>query len=156
MEDWGWEVMSEMKGSSSAVLEFVTFADMDEPNRKVQNYQELQAWQHARALVGIVYAATRSWRAQDPSLSDQMRRAVVSVVSNIAEGDTRGTNRDALRFLQMARGSLAELETQAILCVDLRYLEPRVQQELQQAFDLAGKLLGGLIRYRAKRLKEEG
>jgi four helix bundle protein len=61
-----------------------------------------------------------------------------------------------LRFLQVARGSLAELETQAVLCVDLRYLEPRVQQELQRAFDLAGKLLGGLIRYRAKRLKEEG
>ena len=132
-----------------------TFADMEESNRKVQNYQELQAWQHARALVGIVYAATRSWRAQDHSLSDQMRRAVVSVVSNIAEGDTRGTNRDALRFLQMARGSLAELETQVVLCVDLRYLEPRVQRELQEAIDLAGRLLGGLIRYRSKRLKEE-
>jgi len=51
--------------------------------------------------------------------------AVVSVVSNIAEGDARGTNRDALRFLQMARGSLAELETQEVLCVDLRYLDPR-------------------------------
>jgi four helix bundle protein len=148
--------MSEVKGVWSAVLEFGTFLAMDKSNRKVQNYQELQAWQHARALVGIVYAATRSWRAQDPSLSDQMRRAVVSVVSNIAEGDTRGTNRDALRFLQMARGSLAELETQAVLCVDLRYLEPRVHQELQEAFDLAGKLLGGLIRHRSKRLKEEG
>ena len=148
--------MSEVKGVWSAVLEFGTFLAMDKSNRKVQNYQELQAWQHARALVGIVYAATRSWRAQDPSLSDQMRRAVVSVVSNIAEGDTRGTNRDALRFLQMARGSLAELETQAALCVDLGYLEPRVHQELQEAFDLAGKLLGGLIRCRSKRLKEEG
>jgi len=128
---------------------------MDEPPAKVTRYQDLQAWQHARALVSMVYKSTKSFLPLDYSLCDQMRRAAVSVVCNIAEGDSRGTNRDALRFLQIARGSLAELETQVLLCVDLRYMESRAHDELQAAISLAGKLLGGLIRYRANRLKEK-
>ncbi len=103
----------------------------------------------------MVYKSTKSFLPLDYSLCDQMRRAAVSVVYNIAEGDSRGTNRDALRFLQIARGSLAELETQVLLCVDLRYMESRAHDKLQAAISLAGKLLGGLIRYRANRLKEK-
>ena len=81
-------------------------------NPKVVSYRDLSAWKAAKALAVEVYrvvnvAAVRN----DFALVDQLRRAAISVPSNIAEGAGRGTNQDALRFLYIARGSLCELRT---------------------------------------------
>jgi len=88
----------------------------------INDYRDLLAWKEARRLVSDIYRVTQGLTMKDRSLADQMRRAAVSVPSNIAEGDARGANRDSLRFLLIARGSLAELETQTLLCFDLGYI----------------------------------
>ena len=114
----------------------------------INDYRDLLAWKEARRLVSDIYRVTQGLTMKDRSLADQMRRAAVSVPSNIAEGDARGANRDSLRFLLIARGSLAELETQTLLCFDLGYIGRAQAYELQAKYDKAGNLIGGLIRYR--------
>jgi len=116
----------------------------------INDYRDLLAWKEARRLVSDIYRVTQGLATKDRSLADQMRRAAISTPSNIAEGDARGANRDALRFLLIARGSLAELETQTLLCLDLNYITQKQADELQSKYDMIGNLLGGLIRYRAK------
>jgi len=116
----------------------------------INDYRDLLAWKEARRLVSDIYRVTQGLATKDRSLADQMRRAAISIPSNIAEGDARGANRDALRFLLIARGSLAELETQTLLCLDLNYITQKQADELQSKYDMTGNLLGGLIRYRAK------
>jgi four helix bundle protein len=116
----------------------------------INDYRDLLAWKEARRLVTDIYRVTQGLATKDRSLADQMRRAAISIPSNIAEGDARGANRDALRFLLIARGSLAELETQTLLCLDLNYITQKQADELQSKYDMTGNLLGGLIRYRAK------
>lgn len=86
-------------------------------------FRDLIVWQKSSALSKRVYTLT----AQMPDserfgLTNQMRRAAVSIPSNIAEGNARDTRADCLRFLTMARGSLAELETQVIIAQELKFL----------------------------------
>ena len=82
-----------------------------------------------------------------------MGRAALSVPSNIAEGNDRGTNKESLRFLLIARGSLSELETQLWVGHDLGWIEPKEYQELSERRSEVARLLGGLIRMRQQRLK---
>lgn len=82
-----------------------------------QSFEELEVWQRARALVREVYRFTERFR--DWSLRDQMRRAAVSVASNIAEGAERNANTEFVQFIGIAKGSAAELRTQLYLTLDL-------------------------------------
>jgi four helix bundle protein len=91
---------------------------------EIRNHRDLIAWQRARALVKETYSLTQAFpREEQFGLSAQMRRAAVSVPSNIAEGFGRGTSADFLRFLRMARGSLMELDTQKVLSEDLGFAD---------------------------------
>lgn len=86
-------------------------------------YRKLQIWQKSKDLTKVVYALTRTFPAEELyGLTTQLRRCAVSVPSNIAEGSQRRTNREFVNFLHIARGSLAELETQLIIASDLAYL----------------------------------
>ncbi len=90
----------------------------------IRTFRDLIAWQRARSLVKEIYTLT----AQLPSderfgLALQMRRSAVSIPSNIAEGYARGTTPEFLKFLRIARGSLAELDTQLVLCSDLGFAD---------------------------------
>ena len=121
-------------------------------NPKVVSYRDLSAWKAAKALAVEVYrvvnvAAVRN----DFSLVDQLRRAAISVPSNIAEGAGRGTNQDALRFLYIARGSLCELRTQVEVMQEAGLLDGRICESLLGRAEEAGRLLGGLVRFRASR-----
>ena len=88
----------------------------------IQSYRDLHAWQESRALVQMVYWLTKSFPDQERfGLTQQLRRSAVSVPSNIAEGYGRGSRRDYVRFLNTARGSLFEAETQLILSLDLGF-----------------------------------
>jgi four helix bundle protein len=84
---------------------------------------------------------------------DQLGRAALSVPSNIAEGDERGTNKEALRFLFIARGSLGELETQLWIGHDIGWIEPEAYRLLSEKRAVVARLLGGLIRMRQQRLE---
>ena len=83
---------------------------------KIQSYKELIVWQKAFTLAELVYQLTEQFPEKEKyGLASQMRRAAVSIPSNIAEGKKRGTRKDFVRFLRIADGSVAELETQVLL-----------------------------------------
>ena len=113
---------------------------------KVKNYQELIAWQRAMDLVEEVYTASRDFpREEIYALTSQIRRAAVSIPSNIAEGQGRRTTADFLRHLSIAYGSLCELETQILTAQRLRYLvQEKVENILRRAGEV-GRILNGLM-----------
>lgn len=109
----------------------------------IRNYKDLKVWQHARGLVKEIYVATELMPKQEQyGISSQLKRAIVSVPSNIAEGHSRTSTKDYIRFVSMAIGSLAEVETQLILCEDLGYLS--VDQLLYENIHDLQKMLHGL------------
>ena len=113
----------------------------------LQSYRDLLAWQKAMELAALVYRLTESFPKREVyGLAAQIRRAGVSVPSNIAEGYGRGGRREYLQFLLIAQGSLKELETQTILAQRLAYATQAQAGRILLAAEVAGKLLGGLIR----------
>lgn len=113
-----------------------------------QNYRNLQAWQKAMDLVVAVYRCTEQLpQTERFGLTSQMRRAAVSVPSNIAEGKGRFSNKELVQFLLRARGSLLELDTQVILAYRLGYVSEIQFSELQRQSAEVGKILNGLINH---------
>ncbi|WP_297072573.1 four helix bundle protein [uncultured Duncaniella sp.] len=87
------------------------------------NYERLTLWQKSRLLVKTIYTLTRSFPNEEKfALTDQIRRAVVSIASNIAEGSGRFSGKEKLHFLSVAYGSLTELSCQLTLACDMNYL----------------------------------
>lgn len=125
-----------------------------------ESYRDLRVWQRAMELVFGVYDVTRSFPKDELyGLVSQMRRAAVSVPSNIAEGKGRLTDRDRAHFYSQARGSLLELETQILIAQRLEYMfEARAKSLIETAAEL-GRMLNGLIERirptRAKRFTAE-
>lgn len=114
------------------------------------DYKELDIWVQARKLVKSVYVLTKSFPKDEQfSLTSQMRRCVVSVPSNIAEGCGRQSNKETIHFLHIARGSLFELETQLILAGDLSYISSDINTILGE-IERVKKLLNGFINYHKK------
>jgi four helix bundle protein len=112
-----------------------------------QNFRDLIAWQKAMDLVEMVYAATKDFPADERyGLTSQVRRAVVSVPSNIAEGQGRRSRSEFMHFLSVAHGSLREVETQLLIAVRLGYLDERRSTEVLASSDEVGRLVSGLIR----------
>jgi len=113
---------------------------------KVKNYQELIVWQKSMDLVEEVYKSSRDFpREEIHGLTSQIRRASISIPSNIAEGQGRRTTSDFLRHLSIAYGSLREVETQILIARRLKYI---TQGRLEGVMNLAGevgRLLNGLI-----------
>jgi len=113
---------------------------------QLKHYQQLIAWQKAIALVTAIYAETKSYpREEIYGLTSQLRRAAVSVPSNIAEGQGRATRGEFIQFLSHARGSLYELETQIIIATDLKYIVPVRKDPLLDRITELGRILNGLI-----------
>lgn len=112
-----------------------------------KNYQDLIAWQRAMELAELVYQATEHMPPDERfGLTSQMRRAAVSVASNIAEGQGRFTDADFVRFLSIAHGSVREVETQLLLAVRLGQLS---QEAISPSIELSaevGRLIAGLAR----------
>ncbi len=112
----------------------------------VSNYKDLIVWQKSMDLALNVYKIVKLLpREERYSLSDQMRRAVVSIPSNIAEGKQRSTAKEYKYFLHIAKGSLCELETQLLLCEGFGYLQKRDLDPIISQCDEIGKMLTILI-----------
>ena len=113
----------------------------------LKSYRDLLVWQRAIELVVLVYRLSAEFpRNETYGLTAQIRRASVSVPSNIAEGYGRGTRKEYLQFLSIARGSLKELETQAIIAERLSYATSAQIERLLSDSERLGKMLGSLIR----------
>jgi four helix bundle protein len=119
-----------------------------------RSYRDLIAWQKAMKLVSKIYESTRHFPSEERfGLTNQLRRAAVSIPSNIAEGQARFSQREFHRFLSQARGSLVEVETQLLIAKELKYLSSTSANELLSSTDELGRILNGLIssiRERAK------
>lgn len=109
-----------------------------------RTHEGLQVWQEGMALAKDVYAVTASFPKEEMyGLTSQMRRAAVSVPSNIAEGAARGSKKEFLQFLVIARGSLMELETQILLSKDLGFID--CHELLMERSNKTYALLNGLM-----------
>ena len=119
-------------------------------SRQFMDYKETDVWQHSKTLAVAAYRATAHFPDDEKyGMCAQMRRAAVSIPSNVAEGEGRGSTRDHLRFLALARGSLYELETQIAISIELGYLEAGT---LQPEIKRAAQVINGTIRSLAERL----
>ena len=111
-----------------------------------QHYRDLIAWQKAMDLVTALYDATETFPKRETySLTDQMRRAAVSIPSNIAEGQAHFSNREFRHFLRHSRGSLAELETQILIAQRRDYLTESQAADLLKRAQEVGRILSGLL-----------
>ena len=112
---------------------------------KSSEFRDLKVWQKAMDLAEEVYTLVKYLpREETYSLSDQMRRAAISIPSNIAEGQGRITTKEFVRFLSMARGSLWELSTQIELCERLRYLNKSQTKNASMLITEIAKMLNAL------------
>ncbi|MGD0414747.1 MAG: four helix bundle protein [Terriglobales bacterium] len=110
----------------------------------VQSYRQLIAWQKAMDFVAEVYKVTRTFPKDEMyEMTSQLRRAAVSIPSNIAEGQGRQTTGEFRQFLGHARGSLLETETQILLCERLEYLDRKTMETLIGHAAESGRILNG-------------
>jgi four helix bundle protein len=122
-------------------------------SNKVARFEDLVAWQKAKGLAKEIYAVTHSGKfSKDFGLSDQIQRASVSVMSNIAEGFERGSRADFHRFIVIAKASCAEVRSQLYIAYEIHYLDkPRFDQLMEQAEEVS-RILGGLKASLARKL----
>ncbi len=113
---------------------------------QVKSYQQLIAWQKAVALVTDIYSITAGFpRDEIYGLTSQLRRAAVSVPSNIAEGQGRATKGEFVQFLCHARSALHEVETQIVIATNLECIPGEQQERLSVRISELGRILNGLI-----------
>jgi len=114
-------------------------------NKKIERFEDFIAWQKARELTAKIYKVTGEGAfARDFGLKDQMRRAAVSIMSNIAEGFERGRPSEFHQFLSIAKGSCAELRAQLYVALDAGYMRSEVSTNLLAQATEVGQIVGGL------------
>ncbi len=112
-----------------------------------QDTSKLIVWQKSHELVLKIYEATKDFPKEEQfGLTSQIRRAAVSIPSNIVEGKARGSNKDYNRFLMIARGSLEEVKYDMLLAKDLKYINEQMYEEIMDLSKEVGRLLAGLIK----------
>ncbi len=121
----------------------------------MQSYEELGVWQKSVSLAIEIYKTTERFPQMEKfGLTGQIRRATTSVPANIAEGWGRGSTKEYIQFLLVARGSLLELETHLIIAQKLNYLKEEQLQGLRTRTGQIGRMLNGLIH--ALRVRRQG
>ncbi len=117
---------------------------------RIEKFEDIEAWQKARVLCREIYSITRQGDfTRDYGLRDQIRRASVSVMSNIAEGFERGGNKEFLNFLFIAKGSAGEVRAQLYVALDVGFLSQPQFDQLTTLCIETSRLISGLIRYLA-------
>ena len=116
---------------------------------KITSFTDLNAWKEGHKLVLIIYKVSGDFPKEEIfGLISQMRRCAVSITSNIAEGFSRGTNKDKYQFYSMAQGSLTELQNQLLISRDVGYIADTKFQEIAKQTITVNKLINGLKRIR--------
>ena len=113
-----------------------------------QRFEDIEAWQKARELTKAIYALLNDGQfARDFGLRDQIRRASVSIMSNIAEGFGRGGNKEFIQFLSTAKGSASEVQAQLYVALDSGYIDQGQFQKLYSETEATARMIAGLLRY---------
>ena len=113
----------------------------------VTRFEDLECWQRAKSLAVTLYQISKDGEfGRDFGLRDQIRRAAVSVASNIAEGKERETVSEFIRYLYVAKGSAGEVMTQLIIAEEIGYLDREKSLELRQSVHQVSAMIGALIR----------
>ncbi|MBM4446489.1 MAG: four helix bundle protein [Chloroflexi bacterium] len=114
----------------------------------IERFEDIKAWQKARDVAKQIYNMTcRENFAKDYSLKDQIRRASVSIMSNIAEGYARQTDKEFIQFLHVALGSVAEVQSQLYIAKDLDYISNGQFKQIHELSSETAKLINGFIKY---------
>ena len=114
----------------------------------IKRFEDVEAWKKGRELTQRIYQITSQTKfTRDYTLRDQIRRAAISITSNIAEGFDRGGNREFVQFLAIARGSASELKSQIYTALDVGYVDQKEFAELYQLAHSVVLLIGGFIKY---------
>lgn len=120
---------------------------MEDRSGPIRDYRDLIVWQEAMDIAEVVYAVTRTFPREEAfGLSSQMRRAAVSIPSNIAEGFGRAQRRSFIQFLRVAQRSLKELETQAMLASRVGYVAQSELADLLQRCERLGQRMVQFVR----------
>lgn len=115
---------------------------------KIKKFEDIESWKRARKLTKEVYIVTAQERSsRDFGLKDQIRRAAVSILSNIAEGFERGGDKEFLQFLAIAKESSGEVRAQLYVALDLEYISLAQFDALAQAATEVSQLLSGFMKY---------
>jgi four helix bundle protein len=115
---------------------------------KIERFEDIKAWQMAKELVTAIYRISGNGQFnKDLGLREQIRRASVSVMSNIAEGFERGTDKEFQRFLYMAKGSAGEVRSQLVVAHELGYVSAKDFADLKDQAEEVSKALSGFITY---------
>jgi four helix bundle protein len=114
----------------------------------ILKFEEMERWQKARTIAKTVYLLSEKEKfSRDYGLRDQIRRASVSIMSNIAEGFERGTNKEFIQFLYIAKGSSGEVRTQLYIAFDLGYINKVEFENLSAELLALSKQISGFIKY---------
>jgi four helix bundle protein len=114
----------------------------------IETFEDMEVWQSARDLVKGIYAVTaKDSFSKDFALRDQVRRAAISIMSNIAEGFERSSNKEFIQFLHVSKGSSAEVRSQLYIAHDLKYVDEKVFQDLNTKLVSISRQLSAFIKY---------
>ncbi|MFP5503874.1 MAG: four helix bundle protein [Candidatus Sericytochromatia bacterium] len=114
----------------------------------LRNFEDIEAWKKGRALTKSIYRITSQGPfAKDFGLKDQIRRASVSIISNIAEGYERGGDKEFIQFLSLAKGSSGEVRAQLYVAYDAGFITQPQLDQLRSQVDDVSRLIGGFMRY---------
>jgi four helix bundle protein len=116
-----------------------------------KKFEDMEVWQISREFVKNIYSVSNTGSfKKDPNLSNQIQRAGISIVSNIAEGFERGGNKEFKQFLSLAKGSAGEVRAQLYLAMDLGYIDTKLHEELNRTVVSISKMIQGFINYLSK------
>jgi four helix bundle protein len=120
----------------------------------IRRFEDIEAWKKARELVREVYKICGEGRlSKDFGLRDQLCRAAVSSMSNIAEGFSRNSDKDFSHFLDMAKGSALEVQSLLYVALDIEYIEKSEFDRLSHLADATASIIGGFISYLRKQIR---
>lgn len=115
-------------------------------NATIRSYRDLEIWKKSRILVTHIYKTTKTFPKEELyGLASQLRRAAISVPSNIAEGKSRRSTKEYMRFLDIAYGSISEVETQLYIAFDLGYITQEMLDPFLENYAEIGRMLNGLL-----------
>ncbi|MEI6528537.1 MAG: four helix bundle protein [bacterium] len=118
-------------------------------SEKIRNFTDLNAWKESHKLVLEIYRITKNFpREEIFGLTSQMRRAAVSVTSNIAEGFGRYSGKEQVQFFYISFGSLTELKNQIIISKDIKYISETEYRHIDDLITCSQKIISGLIKYK--------